>query len=217
MSEKTVEKIEDFLGAYGGYKYQVIGSNMGLLKGSYGAAGNTPPTLASVFGCCGARAMTGMSGVYLITELHRQEFALTLCAGAATIYFLPTTAQMRLFKDKKNSILHMLFELGAKEVHESPNRLHGPNNLHLCVLDMKAPETLEAKKKLFYTHKYKGNYGYDAQMVIPMEIAKRCGLVEGTAETVPTPVSDSSPTFRKQRLAAPHRDAMGRFAKRINL
>ena len=215
MSEKTVEKIEDYLGAYGGYKYQQIGVNLGLIKGPYGTMGGGPPSLAGVFGCCGACAMTGMSGAYLTTELHRQEFALVLTAQQRTIYFLPTTAQMRLFKDNKNSVLHMLFELGAKEVHESPNRLHGPNNLHLCVLDMKAPETLEAKKKLFYTHKYKGKYGYDAQMVFPMEIAKRCGLVEGTPEeTVPTPASDNNPTFRKQRLAAPLRDAMGRFARR---
>lgn len=201
MTSET-PKITDFVNDYGMYKHTKITASLGV-AGNNSAIGQ--PSIAGVFGCCGAQALTGCSGDYLSTELMRQEAAFHISSRPTTLYFLPTTAQMTMFRKRRTSILNLLFELGAEEVHVSPNRVHGPNNLHLCVYDPKSKESLEAKKKFLFTIKVKDKYGYVRETIIPLEIAKQCGLVDGTAEVVnPTPVS-----------AGPFRDASGRFARRV--
>lgn len=195
---KVNEDIKKYMGIYGAYVPQEISSDYRQVK----VRGDPIVGSSGIFACCGARQLTGMASWSLSSELARQEFFLALLSAKSTIYFLPTTTQMREYSKRSSSVINLLFSVGAKEVYASPNRLHGPNNLHLCVLDLKSPECLEAQKKMLFKIKTKDQYGYEATRLIPMEIAKRCGLVE-TDETG-DPVS-----------ATPFRDTFGRFAKRV--
>lgn len=157
------------------------------------------PTITGVFGACGARQMVGMSACYLLCEEARQEWVCALDQNVANkmqLYFLPTTSQMKTYKDHKGSVLNLLFRLGAKEVFNSPNRLHGPNNLHLCVLDMGSKEYLEKKAEFLVKYKIKDYYGYERTVEVPRYLL-------GTPEE-PKPA---------QKPKGPARDAFGRFVK----
>lgn len=113
---------------------------------------------AYLMNCCGAAEIQGLSGFVsgrtaLDIERHIQETMLVLynlfSSLPQTHYGIAATSQMGS-KDGKGHILSLLFELGAKEVFSSPNRNHGPNHMHLIVLDPYAIPRETIQKKYFW-------------------------------------------------------------------
>jgi len=207
-STTKTETIDDYIGQYGGYVFHHLSQNgLGPREGSVAT-----PSLQGAFGCCGAQALTGCSGTYLTSRELREEFVLKLFGTmpTCTIYFLPTTSQMKLHRNNPNSVLHLLFELGAKEVHVSPNRIHGPNNLHLCVLDRGDPEIRKmVKEKYLAQERVKDRYGYQHERLLPRFVAEKFGIIKVKEE----PVAVAAAVVVKK--ATPVRDAFGRFARKV--
>lgn len=190
----TTEDIKKYLDSYAEYIQQLSFSI---------------PALTGVFGCCGAVQYVGCGVNNLTTPFMREEAVLKLMGANTIVYFLPTTSQIKMFAQSSSSVLNLLFELGAKEVHVGPNRTHGPNNLHLCVLDRGHPDVIKrVYEKYLFKIKTKDEYGYDRTVKIPRTIAIRCGLLEGEVQKAP-----SKPPVAKAVVKGPARDAYGRFIK----
>ena len=169
------------------------------------------PLVNAVFSCCGAVSLTGMSMKELRTEVAKQEFVYDLLRrmGVKTAYFLPTSSQIRMYKNAKSSVLNVLFDLGAKEVHVGPNRVHGPNNLHLCVLDTGLPEVkANLERYVVKINMPIGSFGYFAPMFVPRYMAEEFGLA------TPLP-ADVIAKKVEQAKKQPLRDAFGRFVKKV--
>lgn len=90
-------------------------------------------------GCCGAGTMQGLSGVVAETDKEFCAAALyTHLRGVLTYYGITASYQQ---KEGPDSLLNFLKELGLREVHKSPNRNHGPHDMHLMVWDPKDKDT----------------------------------------------------------------------------
>jgi hypothetical protein len=203
--------IKDYVNMYRRYAYQYLSSDWCPKNKSKLEA--LSPVFVGAFGCCGAEMMQGCSGVFLTTRELREEFVHMLFQHKRTIYFLPTTQQMTTYRKNKNSVLNLLFECGAKEVHKNPNRLHGPNELHLCVLDRGDPEIIKMVYEKFLTKaKFKDLYSYDVTHPVPRFIAERCGLLN--VEEKKDEVVKAAPRKIFQK-GVPIRDKFGRFAKKV--
>lgn len=90
-------------------------------------------------GCCGAGTMQGLSGN--VAEKDKEFCAAALYThlkGVLTYYGIAASYQL---KEGIDSLLNFLKELGLREVHKSPNRNHGPHDMHLMVWDPKNTDT----------------------------------------------------------------------------
>lgn len=170
------------------------------------SSGNYPPLIASVFACCGARALSNMYGNYLTTKEIRQEFVsqLVRLQSKFTYYYLPTTGQIKSYLESKNSVLNILRELGGKEVHKNPNRIHGPNQMHLWVLDPGTETYKRGIDKFLVKIPTKDSFGYACSVPVPRYMVEEFGYPPYTEE----------PEVAAKKTS-PLRDAFGRFVKRI--
>lgn len=112
------------------------------------------------FGCCGAGELSSLSGIFK-TDKDVQETALALynffSGGSSTFYMIAATYQMEEVENSKiSTVLGLLMEIGAKEVHKTPNRNHGPNNMHMLVLDPHNLNRDAVEKKYFCRHPKNG-------------------------------------------------------------
>lgn len=95
-----------------------------------------------LFGCCGANDMTGMDYNFK-SEEQKQSFVWRLYRTvnfSQTYYMIAATYQLEAKAPpyyteplQFGNTITLLRELGAREVDASPNRNHGPNNMHLHV------------------------------------------------------------------------------------
>jgi hypothetical protein len=98
-------------------------------------------------GTCGACELSNLSGWFDNNEVAKQNFVISVLPLLdITYYGIASTSQRKAV----NTPLSILMDIGMKEVYKSPNRLHGPNELHLMVLD---PQELNQKgiRKYCYT------------------------------------------------------------------
>lgn len=94
------------------------------LGGSFGA-----------FRCCGARAMSDFYQRQSLTEQEKQNFVaffLNTKGEYLTWYYILAGYQLKATIDKYEVAL-LFEELGAEELDARPNRLHGPEDMHLKV------------------------------------------------------------------------------------
>lgn len=86
--------------------------------------------------CCGSSPITNLSTVFS-TEKQLQGFVCQLFRSiyfTQTYYFIASTYQIdEASATSFGNAYSVLVALGAKEVDSSPNRNHGPNNMHLHV------------------------------------------------------------------------------------
>lgn len=90
------------------------------------------------FGCCGAGELNNLTGSFT-TDKDLQETALALynffATGCITYYAIAATYQLLEIEKNPKSLLKLLTDLGMIVVHKTPNRNHGPNDMHMLVLD----------------------------------------------------------------------------------
>lgn len=83
-------------------------------------------------GTCGACELYNFTGWFDNNEVTKQNFVISILPLLdITYYGIASSVQMKGI----NNLLSILMDIGMKQVDERPNRLHGPNNLHLMVLD----------------------------------------------------------------------------------
>lgn len=86
--------------------------------------------------CCGSSAITGLSTAFE-TEEQLQGFVCQLFKSITftqTYYFIAATYQIEEAHDSNfGNAYSVLVSLGAREVDVSPNRNHGPHDMHLHV------------------------------------------------------------------------------------
>lgn len=104
-------------------------------------------------GCCGANTMSNLSGLF-DSEKELQNYVAACIFpfwgyGATTTYGIASSDQIRTYKDRPLALLNVLFDLGLKEVFKSPNRNHGPNDMHLLVFDPKTFNRNNLEKYLY--------------------------------------------------------------------
>lgn len=105
------------------------------------------------FSCCGAGEISSLTGQFN-TDKDLQETALMLYRRLAndciTYYAIASTAQLQMAAHDTRHVLQLLQDLGLKEIHKTPNRNHGPNNMHMMVLDPTAMDHKAIREKYFW-------------------------------------------------------------------
>jgi hypothetical protein len=100
---------------------------------------------------CGACELTNLTS-YFRDQTQRQNFLLAfLPLVDITYYCIVSTSQVR---EKTHNMVGLLEEIGMKEIDVRPNRLHGPNDMHMMVLD---PYELNEEGIKKYLYKEKGH------------------------------------------------------------
>lgn len=83
-------------------------------------------------GTCGVCELSNFTGWFNNNEVAKQNFVISILPLLdITYYGIASSNQLRAV----NTLLSVLMDIGMKQIDERPNRLHGPNNLHLMVLD----------------------------------------------------------------------------------
>jgi hypothetical protein len=103
-------------------------------------------------GTCGACELSNFVGHFPTNGPHIAQGFVTAVLPLLdiTYYGIASTTQMK----STGTPLSILREIGMKEVFKSPNRLHGPNDLHLMVLD---PKELNEEGIQKYCYREKGS------------------------------------------------------------
>jgi hypothetical protein len=194
-----------YIGPYGGVNYQCLS----VAPNNFSPVGKykemdvyvSYPSYMGAFACCGAAQLQGMSGAYLTDDKIKQEFVHKLSSTsyvsnhrAPTVFFIATTSQIRESqspKKKDKSVFQFLLELGAEEIFSRPNRLHGPNNMHLHVLDFGEEKTKKAVEKYLVRVKMPMTWGGSSENFYPRYMAEEFGYMdEFTATPLPTVPDD---------------------------
>jgi hypothetical protein len=185
------------------------------------------PRFGGMFVSCSAAVMEGLHGRYLFTREMREEFVYQLFRyyhNRKTIYFLPTSEQLRKFQKDENSVLNILFELGAIEVYSSPNNQpkHNAGNLmHLCVLNCGTEDFRERCSKFLGYVNYKDKYDHQGPRIIPRFVIEKYKLKEVEAPShvnIKRQVTVAKNVAGQVKAAAPKppRDLLGRFVKKVS-
>jgi hypothetical protein len=207
-----------------GYKSSHISPTLRIHNATGSDLYHNWPSMGACFSSCSAAEMRGMSGDYLTTRARREEFVWQIYMdyhNRKCIYFLPTSAQMKPLKDKKSSVLHMLFELGAVEVYNAPNNQpghHHTNLMHLCVLNCGTDDFRERCARYLGVVEAYDFYGYRKVIHIPRFVIEKCGFKE--IEDVNKYYNPKVTVFTKEglpevvsRARVYKRDPDGKFAK----
>ena len=90
--------------------------------------------------CCGAAEINHLGGGYFQTQDQVADFMVAVLQSfASDVVYLGIASSMQMENVRLGSchnVLSTLFFMGLKEVHQFPNRIHGPNDLHMVMLDM---------------------------------------------------------------------------------
>jgi hypothetical protein len=100
-------------------------------------------------GCCGASTISGLTYTFPNEEKQQNFMALFMQFMDITYYALPASYQIGEAERNGLHLLSVLKGMGMEQVHVSANRVHGPNLMHLMVLD---PKELNQEYLAKYVH-----------------------------------------------------------------